>query len=226
MSYLKNETRKRNKRKRVVAWCVLYLLGIFIGVVFVSGIFHIFCCKHAVKVEATEIEPTKAVIQVIEEPETEQNDGFVPLDVPLSEEIQEFIYRTSCENKIEFPIVMALIETESSFRPNVVSKTNDYGLMQINKINHKRLTQTIGVTNYLDPYQNVEAGIYMLKELYDKYGNNSKVLMAYNMGEAGAKRLWKQGIYESDYSRKILNKSNVYRHQIYIAKENESYVLQ
>ena len=205
-------TAKKYRRRLVLSWLICFIVGFLIGGVIISGIVHIFSCGDVVSAE--EITP---VSNVVSEPESD----FVPLDVPLDEELQEFIYQISCDNKIEFPIVMALIENESSFRPGVISKTNDFGLMQINKINHQRLTQTIGVTNFLDPYQNVEAGVFMLKELYDKYGSNSKVLMAYNMGEAGAKRLWKKGIYESNYSRKILSKSNVYRYQISEKKEGE-----
>lgn len=31
-----------------------------------------------------------------------------------------------------------------------------------------------------------------------------KVLMAYNMGETGASRLWEQGIFEINYSKSVL----------------------
>lgn len=30
------------------------------------------------------------------------------------------------------------------------------------------------------------------------------MLMAYNIGIAGAQKLWEQGIYETDYSKKVL----------------------
>ena len=34
------------------------------------------------------------------------------------------------------------------------------------------------------------------------------VLMAYNMGEDGAARLWEKGIYSTDYTEKYLNYSD------------------
>jgi soluble lytic murein transglycosylase-like protein len=106
---------------------------------------------------------------------------------------------------------MGLIKTESEFNPNVISETNDYGLMQINKINHKWLSEELGITDFLDPYQNVRAGIYILKDLFDEYEDTSKVLMAYNMGETGAKRLWVRGIYESKYSKEIINNAKDFK---------------
>ena len=211
---------KRNKRTKFITNCILWLIGISIGSLMISGIIHIFCCRCVTKVEATEVKPVaqscEEVVMGCEEPE------FVPLDVPLNEDVQEFIYDLCCDNEIDFPFVMALIETESSFNVNAISGTNDYGLMQINKINHEWLKSTLGVTNFCDPYQNTKAGIFMLKNLFEKYEDPSKVLMAYNMGESGAKKLWKQGIFESNYSKKIMKQAAEYK-EIYTVKEGENY---
>jgi hypothetical protein len=38
--------------------------------------------------------------------------------------------------------------------------------------------------------------------------------MAYNMGSAGASKLWEQGIYETDYSKSIMEKAVEYREEI------------
>lgn len=129
---------------------------------------------------------------------------FTPLDVPMSEEEQEFVFYLSEGYNIDFTLVMALIQHESSFRADVISKTNDYGLMQINKINHQYLTDTIGVTDFLDPYQNIRAGMFTLRKLFERYQNTDMALMAYNMGENGAERLWNKGVFETNYTRSIL----------------------
>lgn len=146
--------------------------------------------------------------------------GFVPLDVPLDEDVQEFVYCLSYGYNIEFPFVMALINEESSFRSDVVSETNDYGLMQINEINHKWLTETIGVTNYLDPYENVRSGIFILRNLFEKYEDPEKVLMAYTLGESGAAELWKNGVHETRYSNSIMKTAAEYEKEI-LEKEGE-----
>lgn len=130
---------------------------------------------------------------------------FKPIDCKLDEEIQEFIYYLSFGYNIDFHFIMAVIEHESNFRADVISKTNDYGLMQINKVNHEWLSATLGITDFLDPYQNVMAGTYKFYTLFKRYGNEtSKVLMAYNMGDSGARKLWNKGIYETNYSRSIM----------------------
>ena len=55
----------------------------------------------------------------------------------------------------------------------------------------------------LDPYQGAKAGIFLLSKL-KWYESEHQMLMAYNIGVAGAQKLWEQGIYETDYSKKVL----------------------
>ncbi|GHV06429.1 hypothetical protein FACS1894217_05090 [Clostridia bacterium] len=140
--------------------------------------------------------------------------NFKPLDCSLDERTQEFIYYLSYGYYIDFPFVMGLIQQESAFQADVISATNDYGLMQINKQNHKWLREKIGVDDFLDPEQNIRAGLYILRGLFEKYDDPAKVLMAYNLGESGASLLWEQGIFETNYSNKILNYAEQFKQQI------------
>lgn len=128
---------------------------------------------------------------------------FVPLGVPLDSDVQEFIYYLSKGYNMDFTFVMAIIQQESGYQPDAVSNTDDYGLMQINKVNHGYITDEIGVTNYLDPYENVRAGMFILRKLFEKYETPEKVLMAYNLGESGAKALWDKGVFETNYSKSV-----------------------
>lgn len=130
--------------------------------------------------------------------------NFVPLDVPMNEDLQEFIFYLSAGYNIDFTLVMAMIQQESGFQADVISGSNDYGLMQINKINHPYITETLGITDFLEPYNNVRSGMFILRKLFEKYETPEKALMAYNMGETGASRLWEQGIFETNYSKKVL----------------------
>lgn len=142
----------------------------------------------------------------------ERDNDFVYLsEVPLSEDLQRFVYQLSAAYGIDYPLVLAIMERESQFDADTVSPTNDYGLMQINRVNHARLNKELGVTNFLEPYQNIKAGMFMLRSLFDKYEAVDTVLMAYNMGESGAKRLWNKGIFESRYSNFICKKADEYR---------------
>lgn len=140
----------------------------------------------------------------------ELDSKFVPLDCDLPVELQEFTYYLCEAYYIDFEFVMALMYTESAFDADVISKTNDYGLMQINECNHAELTSALGITDFTEPYQNIRAGLYILRRLFEKYDEPALVCMAYNMGEYGASILWDKGIYETGYSIKVLSKADEY----------------
>lgn len=141
--------------------------------------------------------------------------GFKPLDVPLKKETQEFIYCLSYGYNIDFSLVMALIETESGFNVEAVSRTNDYGLMQINQANHEWLKERLSITDFLDAKQNIRAGVFVLRKLFEQNGGDvNKVLMAYNLGQAGAEKLWKQGIHSTEYSEKIIKRQLEFQKQL------------
>lgn len=124
-------------------------------------------------------------------------------DVPLSQAYQDYI-RQECESaNVDMELVLAVMQVESSFNSSEVSQTNDYGIMQINECNHTYLKEQLGIVDFLDPYDSAKAGIYMLSKL-NWCENESQMLMCYNMGTTGAKRYWNDGIYESSYSRKVL----------------------
>lgn len=110
-------------------------------------------------------------------------------------------------------MVLAVMDQESDYREKVISKTNDYGIMQINKVNHEWLKEELGIDDFLDAEQNILAGIRMLSELTEKYEDPHQVLMAYNCGEAGAKKLWKQGKTTSEYSREIMIRAEELREE-------------
>ena len=83
------------------------------------------------------------------------NTSFIPLNVPMSENLQEFTFYLSSAYDIDFTFTMALIKKESDFQPNIISNTNDYGLMQINEINHLYLKEQLELTNFLEPHDNI-----------------------------------------------------------------------
>lgn len=126
-------------------------------------------------------------------------------DIPLSQELQEYTFSVCIENGVDYEMVLAMIGAESSYRAEVVSKSNDYGLMQINISNHNSLRETLGVDDLLDPKQNILCGVYLLGKLAAKYDDPHRILMAYNMGEYGAKVYAESGNAESAYSRTVMD---------------------
>lgn len=135
------------------------------------------------------------------------------IDCRLDDETQQMILERCEEMGLDFPFVMAVIFKESSFRPNADSGSS-VGLMQINRMNHNWLSKELDISNFFDPEQNVKAGTYILKDLFDKYEDPAKVLMCYNMGETGARRLWKKGVYTSGYAEGVLQQTEIYKQEI------------
>ncbi len=129
-------------------------------------------------------------------------------NVPLSEKLQLFTYERCQENLVDnyYPLMIAVMWHESNFDALAVSKTNDYGLMQINICNHEWLQEKLGLTDFLDAEQSIQAGVYILARYLLKYEDVDKALMAYNMGENGAAKCWKKGIYETAYTRAVHEK--------------------
>ena len=124
-------------------------------------------------------------------------------DVPLAADLQDYIY-TCCEQYGLWPeLVLAVIEVESSYNANAYNG-GCYGLMQIHEVNHPRWMDELGVTDFYDPKDNIQAGCYMLSELLVEYGEVHAALMAYNCGERRAAELWDSGIYTTAYSRKVV----------------------
>lgn len=126
-------------------------------------------------------------------------------DVPLSESLQRYIYEVCADEEIPVSLVLAMIEHESRFNPEAVSATDDYGLMQINEVNHGWLEEDYRCADMLNPYQNVFCGVKIIGRYVDKYeGDFAKALMAYNMGDYGARKAWENGVSETSYSANIL----------------------
>ena len=139
---------------------------------------------------------------------------FVPLPVDMTEEDQRIVFEIATENDIAFTLVMALIGCESEFDKNAYSATGDSGYMQINDCNIEEM-ENRGFEDMFDTADNVGAGVSILRELYDTYGDETeRVLMAYNMGAGNASKLWDQGIVSSEYSRKIVAREREYSNYI------------
>ena len=229
MSYSENKTYGRKVVKKqsnqqlyrqvLASWVICALVGCLIGCFIGFGLAHAIEDKpteiHII--ETTECEAEETTEQETTEQESttiaEVEEDFI-LNVPLSVDLQRHIHKLCEESGVDYALVMAIIRQESNFKPNAISKTNDFGLMQINKVNHARLTKQLGVTDYLDPYQNTEAGIYMLKELFEKYEGISMVLMAYNQGEASASRSWEKGFFHTEYTNLVMGFLDEYEHEL------------
>lgn len=104
-------------------------------------------------------------------------------NVNLSAEVQDVIFAECERYGINPAIVIAMIERESRFNANAIGDNgNSFGLMQIQPRWHSKRMEKLGCNDLLDPIQNIKVGIDYLGELYNRYGNIEKALVAYNKG--------------------------------------------
>lgn len=205
MNYSKNIKKATIGKRIIISWFVVAVfftaLGFGIGVIVFSD-------------RKTEIEPEKEVLifgtpneKNIEDNSLEfllKSEKFKEADVPLDRELQEFTFYLCKGYHVDYSLVLAVMQVESNFQTDVVSSAGAIGLMQINEINRDFLNEQFGKVNLYNPLDNIKCGVYILRTLFEKYKTPPKVLMAYNMGENGASRLWEQGIFEINYSKSVL----------------------
>lgn len=104
-------------------------------------------------------------------------------DIPLDEEVQEHIFSLCEEKGIDPEIVFAMIWRESRYQADVIGDSGkSFGLMQVQERLHKDRMERLGVTDLLDPIQNVTVGIDFLDELSRRYGDITHAVVAFNKG--------------------------------------------
>lgn len=205
--------------------CLVVSTGLVVGTVFTTNLFH----QKSVQALNDEIESLSNQVtelttrnQDLSAALQESNDKlrlFVDdtevcaaeptyYDIPLSKDLQLYTYNKCVEYGIpdHYELVLAMMWQESNYTANLISSTDDYGIMQINSCNHDWLVDLLGPTDFLDASDNINAGVYVISKLLTEYGDEHKALMAYNMGERGASLNWDAGNYTSSYSRSVVAK--------------------
>jgi regulator of RNase E activity RraB len=144
--------------------------------------------------QITEIEPVK-----IEQFRFNYNSKL-----PL--ELQKYLYDTCLRYDVSYEDALAIQLTENPKADIIVIHNNvngsyDTGIFQINSI-HIPYLKSIGITDLLNPYHNIEAGVLILSKL-NKYEGET-LYIAYNKGENGMKKLASSGIISIPYSQTVL----------------------
>ncbi len=120
------------------------------------------------------------------------------------EEWRDYIEIIAADYNICPELVEAVIERESSWRPDAVNGSC-IGLMQINPAHHAERMERLGVEDLMDPYDNILVGTDFLAELFREHEDPYAVLMYYNAGTAGL-QAWKNGHF-SNYAIDVLTRS-------------------
>ena len=86
---------------------------------------------------------------------------------------------------LESALLHAVISVESRYRPKAVSKKGAAGLMQL----MPAIARRYGVTDPLDPLQNLHGGAKHLRDLLKIYNNDTNLaLAAYNAGQGSVRK--------------------------------------
>ncbi len=117
----------------------------------------------------------------------------------LDHKYQDYLYSKLKEHNHTdlYTLCLALMYHESRFTVNIVSETNDHGLMQINGSNFNWLKKELGISSLDDPYDNIDCGVHLICRLVDKYKDVETALVCYNRGEGNKAPT-------SSYSRGVL----------------------
>jgi soluble lytic murein transglycosylase-like protein len=102
-----------------------------------------------------------------------------------ADEFAGLIQEASAAYDVPVGLIRAVMQAESAFDPNAVSRVGAQGLMQL----MPGLSRDLGVTDPFDPRQNVMAGAKYLRRLLDTHGGNIKLALAsYNAGPTNVRR--------------------------------------
>ena len=106
--------------------------------------------------------------------------------VPTSKNaIKDMAVKIADKYGVNSKLVLAVIKNESNFNPNSISKAGAQGLMQL----MPGTAKTLGVSDALNPEQNITGGVKHLKFLLEKYnGNMVLAIAAYNAGTGNVKK--------------------------------------
>jgi soluble lytic murein transglycosylase-like protein len=123
------------------------------------------------------------------------------------------IYREAVKNQLSPELIAAVVESESDFRPRLVSGKAAQGLMQI----VPETARLMHCADPFDPHANIAAGTRYLHYLVDRFGDEKIALAAYNAGEGTVERLG-GGIPQYpetlDYVRRVASRTKLYRQRV------------
>ncbi|MBF0545818.1 MAG: lytic transglycosylase domain-containing protein [Candidatus Riflebacteria bacterium] len=120
------------------------------------------------------------------------------------QKFDELIKKYSMKNGLDPELVKRLVEIESNFDPNAISKKGALGLMQL----MPETARDLGIKNPFNPEENIAGGTkYLLEMLKENSGDLRLALAGYNAGPNAVKEY--EGIppfpETQEYVRKILH---------------------
>lgn len=104
--------------------------------------------------------------------------------VPAAQAVRPLVEHAAKRHAVDPELVDAVIRAESGYDPAAVSVKGAAGLMQLMPATARQM----GARDRFNPAENLEAGVRLLKELRERYGDDRLALAAYNAGEGAVQK--------------------------------------
>lgn len=133
--------------------------------------------------------------------------GISPIE---RRKIAKTIMAVSEEYSLQPELILAVIKTESAFKPYAVSNKGACGLMQVLPSTAEEIAEELRIKlknndHLFDPTLNIILGSYYLGTLADQFGDFEVALTAYNMGPGRVMNLEKANYpYSKEYANEVL----------------------
>ena len=138
---------------------------------------------------------------------------------PLDKETAGIILEYADRFDLRVAFILGVIDLESNFNQYLVGTSQDRGYMQIIPGTEKWLAEAYGeelgltynTSRIFDENYNLPLGMKYFSVLKESYGDETKMLTAYNRGDYGMEKWYEaKGTYETTYSRVVLKRAAKY----------------
>ncbi len=145
--------------------------------------------------------------------DAEQIAGFKEYQIPeeyareggyFPVELQQFTYVICGNYGVDYELILAMIEVESSYRNDAESTCGAVGYMQVIEKWHKGRMERLNVEDLSNPYSNIMVGVDYMAELLENYPEEI-ALGIYNMGYK-AVDFWNDGKIITEYAETVLSR--------------------
>ena len=146
-------------------------------------------------------------------PKVESGSGLARASVERAKPYMGIVQAASKAYGVPEDVILAVIETESGFKPDAKSATGVRGIMQVTQSTYDGLGFK---GDRSDPTNSINAGTKLLSQLYRQYGNWDDAFSAYNGGADAVRGLhtgnwgvWSDNLNKqkeiSNYAHKVNN---------------------
>lgn len=156
----------------------------------------------SLRIKIKELEEQQKVWQIIEESGSSLNQTE-------KKTLTQVVINESKRFNFDPFLLLAIIQTESSFRTQIVSHKGAVGLMQVMPGTAKYLAKKTGIFTVTDstlykPDENVRIGSLYLAYLLIKFKDVKKAIAAYNMGPTNLVRNLRKNRVPERYFKRVL----------------------